>query len=190
MRKRRPNGCRFVLLCRQPFWHYVATIPLGVEGRKMQIHRQFGWMVAGAAGGSLAIGLMYVLSLQTEFPLATIPFATSIVLVTGTPEAPPAQPRALVGGHVLSAVVGVAAVKLLGPQAWVAALAVGVAMLAMLATDSFHPPAGINPLIIVVNGMSWTFILVPVAAGALLLLAYTFVWTNFVRRSRWPARWW
>ncbi|MGD9923028.1 MAG: HPP family protein [Pseudorhodoplanes sp.] len=156
----------------------------------MRIDRQFGMMVAGAAGGSLAIGLMYVLSLQTEFPLAAIPFATSIVLVTGSPEALPARPRALVGGHVLSAVVGVLAVKIAGPQAWVAALAVGLAMLAMLATDSFHPPAGINPLIIVMNSMSWGFVLVPVAAGALLLLAYTFLWTNIVRRTRWPERWW
>jgi CBS-domain-containing membrane protein len=152
--------------------------------------RRFGLMVAGAAGGSVAIGLMYLLSLQTEFPLAAIPFATSIVLVTGTPEAPPAQPRALVGGHILSAIIGVLVVKIAGPQVWVAALAVGLAMLAMLATDSFHPPAGINPLIIVMNGMSWGFVLVPVAAGALLLLAYTFVWTNAVRRSGWPERWW
>jgi len=145
--------------------------------------------VAGAAGGSVAIGLMYLLSLQTEFPLAAIPFATSIVLVTGTPDAPPAQPRALVGGHVLSAIIGVLAVKIGGPQPFIAALAVGVAMLAMLATDSFHPPAGITPLIIVMNGMSWTFILVPVAAGALLLLAYTWLWTNLVRQTRWPERW-
>jgi CBS-domain-containing membrane protein len=156
----------------------------------MQIDRRYGAMVAGAAGGSVAIGLMYLLSLQTEFPLAAIPFATSIVLVTGTPEAPPAQPRALVGGHVLSALIGVAALKLAGPEAWVAALAVGLAMLAMLATDSFHPPAGINPLIIVMNGMSWSFVVVPVAAGALLLLAYTWLWTNLVHRSRWPDRWW
>jgi CBS-domain-containing membrane protein len=84
----------------------------------------------------------------------------------------------------------VAALKLAGPEAWVAALAVGVAMLAMLLSDSFHPPAGINPLIIVMNGMSWSFVLVPVAAGALLLLAYSWVWNNFVRRQRWPDRWW
>jgi CBS-domain-containing membrane protein len=156
----------------------------------MTFDRRYGLMVAGAAGGSVAIGLMYLLSLQIEFPLAAIPFATSIVLVTGTPDAPPAQPRALVGGHVLSAIIGVLAVKIGGPQPYVAALAVGVAMLAMLATDTFHPPAGINPLIIVMNGMSWGFILVPVAAGALLLLAYTWLWTNLVRQTRWPERWW
>jgi CBS-domain-containing membrane protein len=147
-------------------------------------------MIAGAAGGGLAIGLMYRLSFETEFPLASIPFATSIVLMTGSPEAAPARPRALVGGHILSALVGVVALKVAGPEAWVAALAVAVAMLAMLLSDSFHPPAGISPLIIVMNGLSWSFILIPVAAGALLLLAYSWVWTNFVQRQRWPDRWW
>ncbi len=138
----------------------------------MRIDRQFGVMAAGAAGGSVAIGVMYLLSLQTEFPLAAIPFATSIVLVTGCPEALPARPRALVGGHLLSAIVGVLALKLAGPPPWVAALAVGLAMLAMLATDSFHPPAGINPLIMVIDDMSWSFVLVPVATGALLAGLY------------------
>ncbi|ARP99907.1 HPP family protein [Pseudorhodoplanes sinuspersici] len=156
----------------------------------MQLDRKHISMMAGAAGGGLAVGIMYLLSLETEFPLASIPFATSIVLMTGSPEAAPARPRALVGGHVLSALVGVAAFKLAGPEAWVAALAVGVAMLVMLVSDSFHPPAGISPLIIVMNGMSWSFILVPVAAGALILLAYSWVWTNYVRRQRWPDRWW
>jgi len=152
--------------------------------------RKYLTMIAGAAGGGLAIGIMYLLSLEAEFPLASIPFATSIVLMTGSPEAAPARPRALVGGHVLSALVGVAALKLGGPLPWVAAVAVGLAMLAMLASDSFHPPAGISPIIIVMNEMSWGFILIPVAAGAFLLLAYTWVWSNLIRQQRWPARWW
>jgi len=156
----------------------------------MQIDRKWLSMLAGSVGGGVAIGIMYLLSFETEFPLASIPFATSIVLMTGTPEAAPARPRALFGGHVLSALVGVAAFKLAGPEAWVAALAVGFAMLAMLATDCFHPPAGISPIIIVLNGLSWSFIVVPVAAGALLLLGYSWVWTNYVRRQRWPDRWW
>ena len=156
----------------------------------MQIDRKWLSMIAGAAGGGAAIGIMYLLSLETEFPLASIPFATSIVLMTGSPEAAPARPRALIGGHLLSAIVGVAALKLAGPLPWVAAAAVGIAMLAMLASDCFHPPAGISPIIIVMNGMSWGFILIPVAAGALILLAYSWAWNNYVRRQRWPERWW
>ncbi len=63
-------------------------------------------ILAGAAGGAMAIAAMEFLAERTAFPLAFIPFATSIVLVMGSPEAKPAQPRALVGGHLLSAAVG------------------------------------------------------------------------------------
>lgn len=153
----------------------------------MQTERKWLLWIAGAAGGAVAMGVMFLLSIQTRFPLEYIPFATSIVLVTGSPEAAPARPRALVGGHVLSAIVGEIALMLGGPQPWVAAVAVGVAILVMLATDSFHPPAGINPLIIVTHSMPWSFV---AAAGALMLLAYTWAWTNGVRRVRWPQRWW
>lgn len=151
------------------------------------------WMtvVAGAVGGACAIAAMEFLSARTAFPLGSIPFATSIVLVMGAPGAPPAQPRALVGGHLVSALVGLFVVKLCGPQAWAAALAVGLAMVAMHASGTFHPPAGINPLLVVVNNLSWPFLLVPVAVGAVLLLAFAWLWHNALRPgSSWPDRWW
>jgi CBS-domain-containing membrane protein len=65
------------------------------------------------------------------------------------------------------------------------------------ATGTFHPPAGIDPLVVVVNGMPQSFLLVPVAAGALLLAAFAFAWHNIVARAKWgegslawPVRWW
>lgn len=146
-------------------------------------------IIAGAAGGALAIGIMELLSVRTMTPLMTIPFATSIVLVIGSPEAAPAQPRALVGGHLVAALVGLAVLKLTGPNEWAAALAVGLAMAAMHLTDTFHPPAGINPLLIVLNNFSWGYLGVPVACGALLLLGFAYAWNNFARGSPWPERW-
>ena len=56
--------------------------------------------------------------------------------------------------------------KLTGPQAWAAAVAVGLAILAMYVTGTFHPPAGINPLLVVSGNLPWTFLLAPVLAGA------------------------
>ena len=152
-------------------------------------------VLAGAAGGAVAIGIMEALSVTTEFPLMTIPFATSIVLVLGSPAAEPAQPRALVGGHLLSTLVGILVVKLCGPAPWAAALAVGLAMVAMHLTGTFHPPAGIDPLVVVLNDMSWRFLLAPVGIGAVLLALYAFAWHNLVARGpnagdTWPARWW
>jgi CBS-domain-containing membrane protein len=55
---------------------------------------------------------------------------------------------------------------------------------------TFHPPAGIDPLVVVViNSMPWSFLIAPVAIGAGLLAAFAFVWHNLVRRGSWPQRW-
>ena len=147
-------------------------------------------MLAGAAGGAVAIGVMEALAIRTALPLMAIPFATSIVLVMGSPEVEAAQPRALVGGHIVATIVGLMVLQMAGPEPWAAALAVGLAIATMQLTRTFHPPAGIDPLLIVVNNMPWSFLLVPVAAGAALLALFAFVWHLLVRRYSWPTRWW
>lgn len=133
--------------------------------------------------------------MRTAFPLMAIPFATSIVTVLGSPDAGPAQPRALIGGHLISTLVGLLVLKLCGPAAWAAALAVGLAMVAMHLTGTFHPPAGIDPLVVVVNDMSWRFLFAPVGLGAVLLALFAFAWHNVVARGpnkqdTWPVQWW
>ena len=67
-------------------------------------------------------------------------------------------------------------------------VACGLAMIAMHFARCFHPPAGIDPLIVVHNDLSWGFLLMPVAAGAVLLAAFAFAWHNLLRRGGWPAR--
>jgi CBS-domain-containing membrane protein len=156
---------------------------------------QFLATLAGAAGGAIAIASMEAFSATTAFPLVAIPFATSIVVVLGSPKAEPAQPRALIGGHLVSTLVGLLIVKLCGPAPWAAALAVGLAMVAMHVTGTFHPPAGIDPLVVVVNNMSWGFLVMPVGVGALLLALFAFAWHNLVARGvnkgdTWPVRLW
>jgi CBS-domain-containing membrane protein len=156
---------------------------------------QYLAILAGAVGGALAIAGMEQFSMSTAFPLMAIPFATSIVTVLGSPKAEPAQPRALIGGHLVSTLVGLLIVKVCGPAPWAAAMAVGLAMVAMHLTDTFHPPAGIDPLVVVVNNMSWSFLVAPVGVGALLLALFAFAWHNLVARGAnrgdtWPMRWW
>lgn len=150
-----------------------------------------GWtkIIKGAAGGAAAIALMEVLAERTTVPLLFVPFATSIVLVMGSPEAEPAQPRELVGGHLVSAAVGLLLLQVTGPGPWAAATAVGLAIIAMHATRTFHPPAGIDPLVIVINNMPLSFFVVPVAVGACLLVAFAYIWHNVIRHGSWPLRW-
>src|SRR5216117_3649295 len=97
-----------------------------------------GIALAGALAGlgaAIAIGAMEWFSIAGHYPLAIIPFATSIVLVTGSPDA------------------GLALLKLTGPGAWAAAAGVGLAVLAMYLTGTFHPPAGMNPLLVISNNL-------------------------------------
>jgi CBS-domain-containing membrane protein len=156
----------------------------------MKNERPWIAILAGATGGAVAIAAMEMLAVRAALRLEFIPFATSIVMVMGAPETKPAQPRALVGGHLVSAAVGLVVVKLAGPQPWAAAVAVGLAMIAMHATDTFHPPAGINPLLVVINDRSWSFFVIPVAVGVAILVVFAFLWHNMTRRGSWPERWW
>src|SRR5258708_10341325 len=123
-----------------------------------------------ALGGAIAILAMHFLAGYEHVPLMLVPFATSIVLVLGTPEAEPAQPRALLGGHLISSVVGLAVSYAFGPSPWAAAIAVGLAIVAMYFMRVFHPPAGIDPLIIVNESLPWTFLFVTFLSLRLLLL--------------------
>ena len=141
------------------------------------------------AGCGLAIYIMESSAALTAYPMAAIPFATSIVLVISQPNAVPAQPRALIGGHLVSALIGLLVLAAAGPGAVAAAFAVGLAVLAMMLTDTLHPPAGINPLLVVAGNLPWSFMVAPVLVGALMLAAFALVWHRFVLRNAWPERW-
>jgi CBS-domain-containing membrane protein len=141
------------------------------------------------AGCALAIYIMESSSALAAYPMAAIPFATSIVLVISQPQAVPAQPRALIGGHLISALVGLLVLAVTGPGPIAAAAAVGLAVAAMMLTDTLHPPAGINPLLVVAGNLPWSFLVAPVLIGALMLAAFALVWHRFVLRNAWPERW-
>jgi CBS-domain-containing membrane protein len=146
--------------------------------------------VAQSIGSGVAIAGMGAFALRTGFPLMVVPFATSIVLVMGMPEAGPAQPRALIGGHLLSTAVGLLILHILGPGIWADAVGVALATAAMHFTRTFHPPAGIDPLVVLTGNAALSFLFVPVMAGALLLALFTFVWHRAFRSGPWPLRWW
>ena len=160
----------------------------GAVWRGLERHHAVHGVAAGV-GGALAIGAMEWASQASGTPLGAIPFATSIVLVMGSPEAEPAQPRALIGGHLVSTLVGLVVLKLTGPHAWAAAAAVGLAILAMYLADVFHPPAGIDPLLVVSQNLGWTFLVAPVLLGAVLLALFALLWHRGLGRKPWPRRW-
>lgn len=114
---------------------------------------------------------------EIGLPLLIGSFGASAVLVFGAPSSPLARARNVLGGHLLSALVGVACARLLGDTPWLASgLAVGTSIALMSATGTLHPPGGATALIAVTGGegirqLGFFYALVPCLTGALLLLA-------------------
>lgn len=154
------------------------------------------WSWFGAFLGIGTVGLIHEYFFQgTVFLLMISSFGASAVLVFGAPRSPLAQPRNLVGGHLLAAVVGVIAFKLLGGQMWLAeAAAVATAIALMHLTRTLHPPGGATALMPVIGGeqihhLGFLFVLVPVGLGVLVLLTAAVLVNNIPRTRRYPEAW-
>ena len=151
-------------------------------------------------GGFLGIGAVayinYGLLDQTSLILLIGSFGASAVLIYGAIKSPLAQPRNLLGGHLLSALIGVTAFKLLAPHLWLAApLAVATCIALMHATKTLHPPGGATALIAVISGpqvtnLGYFYVLIPVGAGALVMLAVALLVNNLAPQRRYPEFWW
>ena len=98
------------------------------------------------------------------------PFGASCVLVFGVPASPFARPQNVIGGHVISAAMGLAAVSLFGAGALGMAIGVGLAIASMMVSDTVHPPAGANPIVVALAAPGWSFLLAPVLAGAVVIV--------------------
>ena len=122
-------------------------------------------------------------------------FGATAVLLYGAVRSPLAQPRNLMGGHILSAIVGVACWKLLHPYPWLAqAVAVATAIALMHATRTLHPPGGATALIAVIgsakiHSLGFWYVLMPATAGPLILLIVALLVNNIPASRRYPEIW-
>lgn len=122
-------------------------------------------------GAALAIGVLsFTEANLSEVALLMAPFGASVVLVFGLPDSPLAQAKNLVLGHVLTATIGVVFVAFLPINSITLALATGLGVSVMLITKTTHPPAGANPLLIMLTGQSWSFVINPVLIGAIMIV--------------------
>ncbi|MBF0402637.1 MAG: HPP family protein [Nitrospirae bacterium] len=122
-------------------------------------------------------------------------FGASALLLYGTPKVPMAQPRNLLGGHMLSALIGVVIYQVLHSHMWLAsAIAVSTAIVLMHATKTLHPPGGATALIAVIGGknihdLGFFYVLVPVGAGAAFMLVIALLINNIPKSRRYPEFW-
>jgi len=154
------------------------------------------WSWLGAFLGISAVG--YIDSCffaGSELVLLIAPFGASAVLIYGAIKSPLAQPRNFVGGHILSAIIGVAAFKVFYAQPWLAgSVAVATCIAVMHATKTLHPPGGATALIAVIGGekihsLGFLYAIIPVGLGALVLLLVALLFNNIPRARRYPEFW-
>lgn len=150
-------------------------------------------------GSLLGIGLIAatgaLLFTAPALPWMIGSFGASAVLVFGAPRSPLAQPRNLLGGHALAALIGVICWRLFHDHPGLAqALAVATAIAAMHATRTLHPPGGATALIATLGAeditrLGFWYVLVPAVTGPLLLLLVALVVNNLPRSRRYPEIW-
>ncbi len=120
-------------------------------------------------------------------------FGASSVLVYGSIQSPLAQPRNLIGGHVVSSLIGVTVYKFMPDILWLSApLAVALSIVAMQITKTVHPPGGASALIAVigtpkVKALGYWFVVSPVLTGALILLVAALIFNNLTPNRRYPT---
>ncbi len=99
------------------------------------------------------------------------PFGASAVLIFALPSSPLARAKNVIFGHLITAFVGLLFVQYFGASIFSYAIATGLAISLMQISDTIHPPAGANPILIIMTAQSWDFLLTPVFFGAIMLSA-------------------
>ncbi len=143
----------------------------------------------GFMSGTAGIMAIRAVTDMTGHSLLIAPMAASAVLLFGANDSPLAQPRNLIGGHLVAAAVAVLIVALGGSGPLAMALAVGCTILLMDLTRTTHPPAGATAFLGVQGHAGVLFIAAPVLAGALILLLVALFTNNVVYHRRYPSHW-
>ena len=151
------------------------------------------WAWIGSFLGIIAISYFHMDILDDkDLTLVVGSFGASAVLIYGVPNSPLSQPRNLIGGHLLSAIVGVISYKLFSSNLFLAtAIAVSTSILIMQLTLTLHPPGGATSLIAVIgtpqiHDLGYFFVIFPVFSGALILFLIAFIVNNIPKNRAYP----
>ena len=152
------------------------------------------WSFIGAfiGVGLIAFFQSYVLT-KDENVFLIASFGASSVLIYGAISSPLSQPRNLIGGHLLSAFIGVTIHKFLPDIVWITApLAVSLSIVVMQITKTLHPPGGATSLIAVIGSekikaLGYSYVIFPVLIGSLILFAIALIFNNLSDHRRYPT---
>ncbi|MDH5718532.1 MAG: HPP family protein [Spirochaetia bacterium] len=168
----------------------VEKSPPGVS------HKIIFWSWLGSFLGISAVTFInYNLISQTDLVMLIGSFGASAVLIYGAVQSPLAQPRNLMGGHFISALIGVACFKIIGSIPWFSAgLAVSSSIAVMHYLRCLHPPGGATALIAVIgsekiHALGYLYAFIPAALGALIMLVIALLVNNLTEDQKYPKYW-
>ena len=154
------------------------------------------WSWIGAFLGIAAVALInYNIFKGTDLFMIIGSHGASAVLIFGAIRSPLAQPRNLIGGHIISALIGVTAYNLLNSHIWLASsVAVATAVAVMHATKTLHPPGGATALIAVIGGqqvhnLGYLYAIIPAGLGAAIMLVFALLINNIPKSRKYPEFW-
>lgn len=159
------------------------------KGKAYQPQFTFTQSLISWLGSLVGIEILVYLSLYTHFPLIAAPFGATAVLAYGMPDSPLAQPRNVIGGNCIGALVSILCVQSFGGEPWVMGLAVATTIKLMKLTRTVHPPGGAVALVGVMGQASWEFFLTPVLLGSVIMVLWTYIFNNTTPGRSYPRHW-
>ena len=137
---------------------------------------------------AITIGALTLLTYKTDYGLFLVAsFGSTMVLLYGYPESPFAHPKNIFFGHLVTATVGVIALTFIPlPEYILIPIAVGLGVLFMIMFNVTHPPAGGNPIIVIMGSVSIDYIINPIISGTIIVLIFGVVLNRLILKKKYP----
>ena len=136
----------------------------------------------------ITIAILTFLTYKTEFGIFLLAsFGSSMVLLYGYPESPFAQPKNVFFGHLVTTLVGLLFLNFIPlPIYIIIPLAVGFGVGFMILLNVTHPPAGGNPIIVIIGSVSFDYLFTPVIIGSIIIIIFAIIINRFILKKSYP----